>query len=144
VNPPFSGISLKIIFDHIFTLLRQSDNDKNPLSFLVVVNQTEEILGYIENVNFLRRTVTVKNDIHRNNAARKSLNHKDTGPPSRKVSIKSSSIDEKVNEIDLNEVNDGIFHDSVLLIWLQNDFGYDLWTPSDSRVNAVIERFYSQ
>jgi hypothetical protein len=144
VNPPFSGISLKIIFDHIFTLLRQSDNDKNPLSFLVVVNQTEEILGYIENVNFLRRTVTVKNDMHRNNAARKSLNHKDTGPPSRKVSIKSSSIDEKVNEIDLNEVNDGIFHDSVLLIWLQNDFGYDLWTPSDSRVNAVIERFYSQ
>jgi len=28
-----------------------------------------------------------------------------------------------------------------ILLWLQNDFGYDLWTPTDARVQSLVNAF---
>jgi len=133
VNPPFSGFSLKMVFDHILSLLQNSDNDKNALSFLVILKETKEALQQVNESQFLRRVATIESNVR---SMMGGLYHKDTISASRKL----TKTNEDANSFDYlgpqHPSNSG-----TLLIWLQNDFGHDLWTPSEEKVQTLIERF---
>uniref|UniRef100_A0A6U0SUF3 PCIF1 WW domain-containing protein n=1 Tax=Eucampia antarctica TaxID=49252 RepID=A0A6U0SUF3_9STRA len=127
---PFNSASAKMILDHILGLLYQSDSDKHPLSFIIIVPHGDDFLEYAQNSPFLRKTATVEVD-----TANAGLNfmsemqYKDTGSSSRKVSRNADDADS----------SDG--YGFKLILWLQNDFGHDLWTPVDEKVQAVVDCF---
>jgi len=131
VNPPFGGNSLKLMFDRIFTLLQRSDNDKNALSFLVVTTEVNGVLQHVKSSPYFRRGTKILNKY----SNKLNVHHKDTGPASRKIS--------KVHDDAYTVENGNAWSSSrtTLLIWLQNDFGHDLWTPSDEKVNSVLKGF---
>jgi len=136
VNPPFDGESLKMMFDHIFGLLQHSDSDKHALSFLLIISQADEALKFASKSSFLRRSASIENIyINGSSTSRVGIQHKETGPASRKISKNNDDISTPLNSTTSSPSV------SLSLVWLQNDFGYDLWTPTDSKVQSVIDGF---
>lgn len=133
VNPPFWGCSLKMMFDHIFSLLINSDSDKNALSFLVILRKTKDALQQVSESQFLRKIATIESSVR---FMMGGMHHKDTGSASRKP---TKGNDEGISSDYWSSVSPS--DSSTVLIWLQNDFGHDLWTPSEEKVQTVIERF---
>ena len=103
---------------------------------MIIVPETNETLECVNKSQFFRRTVVIERNgtsgIHN---SMMGMQHKETGPASRKI---SKNIDDG-NVFDNGSVS-SLAHPT-LLIWLQNDFGHDLWTPTDSRVQSVVDGF---
>lgn len=133
VNPPFGGERLKLLFDHIFGVLNHSDNDNSALSFLVVFRGGPDILSHMEGAHFCRRITTLQNSPKYS----ANMQHKDTVSASRKQ-VKTTPTD---NSIMIECSAAWSSSTSTSLVWLQNDFGHDLWTPSDDRVGQVVQGF---
>jgi len=136
VNPPFWGYSLKMMFDHIFNLLTNSDSDKNALSFLVILKKTQDALQQVSESQFLRKIVTTDSSVRFMTG---DMHHKDTGSASRKP---GKGHDEGTSSDYWGYMSPS--ESSTMLIWLQNDFGHDLWTPSEEKVQTIMEGFQSQ
>jgi len=132
VNPPFCGETLKFLLDHIFGLLQHSDNDKNALSFLVVFRGATDILNHVKRMHFCRRIATIENSPN----YFVSSQHKDTVSASRKQT--KGGVE---NGIPTEYSATWSSSATTSLVWLQNDFGHDLWTPSDDRVGEVLQGF---
>jgi len=132
VNPPFVGPSLKQMFDHIFRLLQHSNNDKSALSFLVVIRGSNPILNNVKRSHFCRRIVALEN------SPKYALNtlHKDTVSASRK---QPKNNPDDSNVVDCSGAWTSSF--TYYFIWLQNDFGHDVWSPSDEKISHLTQSY---
>lgn len=129
---PFNGSSAKITLDHILGLLYQSDSDKHPLSFIVIVPDGEDILEYAQNSPFLRKTAILEADDATSGATfTLDVQYKDASSSTRKMSRNADEMDAPNS----NKMK--------LFLWLQNDFGHDLWTPTVEKVQNVVNCFNS-
>ena len=99
----------------------------------MVTEKGKDALQYVEKSQYFRKEATVESSFHYDF---KGAGYKDTGPSSRRV---SKNTEECIFENSHVLCPGG----STILIWLQNDFGYDLWTPSEARVKSVVEQFKS-
>ena len=100
----------------------------------MVTEKRKDALQYVEKSQYFRKEATIEGSFHYD---LRGMSYKDTGPSSRRVSKSSeeSSVFEKSNVL----CQGG----STMLIWLQNDFGYDLWTPSEDKVKSLVDGFRS-
>mmetsp|Transcript_23081 Transcript_23081/g.34184 ORF Transcript_23081/g.34184 Transcript_23081/m.34184 type:complete len:679 (+) Transcript_23081:1-2037(+) len=132
VNPPFVGPSLKQMFDHIFRVLQHSNNDKSALSFLVVIRGPNPILNHVKRSHFCRRIVALED------SPKYALNtlHKDTVSASRK---QPKNNPDDSNVVDCSGAWTSSF--AYYIIWLQNDFGHDVWSPSDEKISLVTQSY---
>lgn len=129
VNPPFIGENMKPLYDRIIALLQDANRDRRPLSFIVSMRE-DAILNQVQRSIFCRRIASFEND------SKYTINtqHKDTVPASRKQ-MKSDNI----NTVECS----GAWSNSksTSIVWLQSDIAYNIWSPSDDKVEQLIECF---
>jgi hypothetical protein len=102
-----------------------------PISFIIVISKSEEAaLQNVKKSKFLRRVVSVESK----STFLGGILHKDSGPSSRKPKINDDG-----SALDFG--TSWSIPGQTLLIWLQNDFAHNLWTPSDGNVMALMQRF---
>ena len=104
----------------------------NFLSFIVIVPDGEDILEYAQNSPFLRKTAILEADESTSGATfTLDVQYKDASSSTRKMSRNADEMDTPNS----NKMK--------LFLWLQNDFGHDLWTPTVEKVQNVVNCFNS-
>mmetsp|Transcript_15781 Transcript_15781/g.23431 ORF Transcript_15781/g.23431 Transcript_15781/m.23431 type:complete len:648 (-) Transcript_15781:297-2240(-) len=135
-NPPFDGESTSIMFEHIFGLLQRTDTEKNALSFLVVVPKTNDALSCVNGSPFLRKMAVIdtessENYIHKGASSIKKVMHDNTTTYHFKQPM----------TINGNKLGDSWSRSTTMLLWLQNDHGHTMWTPTEEKVESVVYGF---
>lgn len=102
------------------------------LSFLVILRKSQDALQQVNESQFLRKIATIESNVR----LLGGMHHKDTGSASRKP---TKGNDEGISSDYWGPMSPS--DSSTVLIWLQNDFGHDLWTPSEEKVQIVMEKF---
>jgi hypothetical protein len=103
-------------------------------SFLIAIRESDPILNNVKRSHFCRRILALEN----NSKYAVNTLYKDTCSASRKqskVNVEHGSL--------LDCTGAWSSSTSSILIWLQNDFGHDVWTPSDEKVGDVVNGFRS-
>lgn len=118
-----------MLFDRLIGLLKDADRGDRPLSFLVVV-RGDDSLNQVQRTRFCRRITSVDND----SKFTVNTQHKDTVPASRKQ-MKTDNI----NTVECSGA--WSVATSTSLVWLQTDVANIIWTPSDDKVDQVVQGF---
>ncbi len=104
-------------------------------SFLIAMRESDPILNNVKRSHFCRRILALENSPK---YATNTL-YKDTCSASRK---------EPKSNLDGAPLLDcsGAWSSSSspIFIWLQNDFGHDVWAPSDEKIGDVINGFRAE
>lgn len=103
-------------------------------SFLAIIKDaSDSFMSHVKSSTYCRRVVSLDNRFKYTRRA--NTQHKDTVSARRKHPKKSD---------DNSAVEDSCPPSvSTSLIWIQNDLGYDLWTPSNEKVDQILQGFYA-
>lgn len=122
-NPPNESTTIALMLDHIMELLQHStQTDKKPLSFIVFLSNDDGALDGLMSSRFFRYVKFLAKEGMMHNFVL-GCQHKRTNYP-----ISSS-----------NEAPE----DPYCVVWLQNEYGYNLWTPTDEKVSTLLVDIFS-